>query len=108
MKACETLGRNQEFILFCFVLHHELFMAEGEGLPSGVVENMSSRVKQIVDLYRLDVSSRSSSRLMDLINVEGYTRKSHFPIGKGFPIKKGVPIGKPSQSGKYLQTIDHG
>lgn len=32
----------------------ELFMADGEGLPRGVVENMSSRVKQIVDLYRLD------------------------------------------------------
>lgn len=33
----------------------ELFMAEGEGLPRGVVENMSSRVKQIIDLYKQDV-----------------------------------------------------
>ncbi|KAI5083096.1 hypothetical protein GOP47_0002839 [Adiantum capillus-veneris] len=32
----------------------ELFMADGEGLPRGVVENMASHVRQIVDLYRKD------------------------------------------------------
>ncbi|KAH7421986.1 hypothetical protein KP509_13G084700 [Ceratopteris richardii] len=32
----------------------ELFMADGEGLPRGVVDNMSARVKQIIDLYRKD------------------------------------------------------
>ena len=34
----------------------EFFMAEGDGLPRGVVENMSGRVKQIVELYAKDVS----------------------------------------------------
>lgn len=32
----------------------DFFMADGDGLPRGVVENMSARVKHIVDLYRLD------------------------------------------------------
>jgi hypothetical protein len=35
----------------------EFFMAEGDGLPRGVVENMSGHVKQIIELYAKDVST---------------------------------------------------
>lgn len=34
----------------------DFFIAEGDGLPKGVVENAASSVQQILNLYSLDVS----------------------------------------------------
>lgn len=35
----------------------DFFVAEGDGLPKGVVENAASSVQQILNLYSLDVRS---------------------------------------------------
>jgi len=35
----------------------DFFIAEGDGLPKGVVENAAASVQQILNLYSLDVSS---------------------------------------------------
>lgn len=42
-------------MLFLNATWQDFFIADGEGLPKGVVENAAASVQQILNLYSLDV-----------------------------------------------------
>lgn len=42
-------------MLFVNATWQDFFIADGEGLPKGVVENAAASVQQILNLYSLDV-----------------------------------------------------
>lgn len=42
-------------MLFLNAMWQDFFIADGEGLPKGVVENAAASVQQILNLYSLDV-----------------------------------------------------
>ena len=42
-------------VLFLNAIWQDFFIADGEGLPKGVVENVAASVQQILNLYSLDV-----------------------------------------------------